>query len=342
MGLDIGDVVAEGLDLSLPETGMFLWGMEAFTDSRIIETTLRTIDAYGLQENGFFEDLNAPYIRAIRGLGLLKPVARMLNPVTNGVALQRADTYTYKTADYCLSTTQRYQPGFYADQQHVWRAVLSPQIAVFTTHPARPFSDSKYLNESPGYWVGSGRLPLAAQDENVVLVMYRLPRSPGFMENGVMPFTHAYFPVRSFSEVVREPTRIYGRTGNTYIALIAGSELSLTRLSEDDFVQSGRQTWWICELGSRSEDGSFEAFAERVRAQPAVFERGVLSYVTPRGKYRLSWPEGLSLDGSPVRDRYERIESPWCSLQRGDRVLEASCNGMMLSIDFAKGSRVSR
>lgn len=44
-------------------------------------------------------------------MGALPLLSRSLDLPSNGTALQRADVYGYRTADYAMSTTQAYQPG---------------------------------------------------------------------------------------------------------------------------------------------------------------------------------------------------------------------------------------
>ena len=98
--------------------------------------------------------------------GLLPVISCILRPFSDGVAIQRANTYTYKTKNYMLATAQNHHPGEFGDQQHIWSATLADNLCVFTTHPAPPFSDDGALSASPNYWVGNGINPHSAQDKN--------------------------------------------------------------------------------------------------------------------------------------------------------------------------------
>jgi len=60
---------------------------------------------------------------------------------TNGTALQRADVYTYRTADYAMSTTQAYQPGAFGNQEAIFQLILDPGVSLFHNH----------LPDHPGY-----------------------------------------------------------------------------------------------------------------------------------------------------------------------------------------------
>ena len=124
-----------------------------------------------------------------------KDNAGLLNPSTNGKAIQRANVYTYQTPYYSMSTSQAYFAGDYADQHQVSLLTLAGDLTIYTSQPMR--------NSSRGqYWVGYGRLPYSVQDENVNISIYTIPDKAGMLEPHVVGYTHAYFPVGLFDEVV--------------------------------------------------------------------------------------------------------------------------------------------
>ncbi len=158
-------------------------------------------NSYRMFSNEFLHDLSIVDIGLLRETGLLPLVSRVLRPVSDGVAIQRANTYTCRTPCFQLATAQRYHPGGYGDQQHIWSATLSPAVSIFTTHPAGPRSARGVLGNSPGHWVGNGRNPDAAQHRNVVLAIYDVPDRKGFMEETLLKQTHAYFPRQLFTRL---------------------------------------------------------------------------------------------------------------------------------------------
>jgi hypothetical protein len=219
--------------------------------------------------------------------------------------------------------------------------VISPDIAVFTTHPTRPFSESDLLGESPGYWVGSGRLPHSAQMRNVVMTIYRLPAGPALMEKEMKGFTHAFFPRKYFDEAVLEGRCLLGRYGGAFIALIGKSDLRFAEGSDEEVTQDGGETYWICEMGSGEEDGSFEGFRERVKAQTVGYADGALVYETRGGEYRLVYGDGLYVNGERLSTDYARIDAPYCTLNRGQGALDVEFNGERLYLDFEKRVRIT-
>ena len=150
MGLNLSEIREEFDDLKdFDTTGLFLWGMESFTNPESIEITLEMFESWKLHNNSFLKDLNIVNRKILKRSGLLPFMVRILNPVTQGIAIQRANTYTYKTKDYMLSTAQAHHPGAFGDQQHIWQATLSPEVTVFTTHPAASAFDDVDRNFSP-------------------------------------------------------------------------------------------------------------------------------------------------------------------------------------------------
>src|SRR5690606_12686534 len=130
---------------------MFLWSMEAFTNKESIEMTMDIYNAWNLKENNFLKDLESVNIKVLRELRLLPLVVKLLNPATQGVAIERANTYTYKTSSYMLSTAQKYHPKKFGDQQHIWQATLDEKLSIFSTHPGSPMFDDAARNFSPSF-----------------------------------------------------------------------------------------------------------------------------------------------------------------------------------------------
>lgn len=335
-GLDVRELRGEGLVGQRDEQIMMQWGMEAFTNPPVIANSVRYAHRHGMFANAFLNDLSVVNVGLLRVTGLLGPVSRLLHPVTDGVAIQRANVCTLRTPHYLLSTAQRHHPGEYGDQQHVWSANLPGRFAVFTTHPAAPLAARGALSESPGYWVGNGRNPDAAQDANVVLAIYAIPAKKGFMERSLVGFTHAYFPTARFDEASIEGRYAFGRSLDAYLALVARAPLAWAEGSRDDLVQPGRLAYWICELGSPATDPSFAAFKARIRANPVTFDDRTRTLVWESGGRKLSLAYGgaFTVNGRAVDTDYPRFDSPWVHAEREPRTVTISAGGAELFLDF--------
>ncbi|QFU76826.1 hypothetical protein EY643_14860 [Halioglobus maricola] len=340
-GLNLDELAAEDLIGLEDRQIMMQWAIEAFSNDIIIDNTVRYMRTHNMLSNEFLHDLNPFNLAVLRYTNGLPAISRLLNPVTNGTAIQRANTYTYKTPDYMVATAQAYHPGTYGDQQHLWNAVLSRQVSVFTTHPAKPLSDKGALSGSPGYWVGSGRFPHVVQDRNVVLNIFRIPSETGFMEKSIQDYTHAHFPQERFDEVRLDGRYAFGRTGHTFGAFVALNPLHYHEDSSDDLVQPGRDAFWVFEAGSAADDGSFDAFIARVKANAVGYADGELSYSSSGREYVLRFQGDFTIDGEIQDLEYPRFDSPYVQAPRKPETLRIEYGGQFLDLDFYNRVRAS-
>ncbi|HWR99015.1 MAG TPA: hypothetical protein VN249_00295, partial [Prolixibacteraceae bacterium] len=160
-GLNISDLKKEGYYGTDDKCMMMQWGMEAFSNPEVIRNTLSLVRRNNMFSNSFLTDLSMLDITLVRWLHLEPLLIRIVNPQTNGVAIQKGNTYTYKTRDYSLYSVQDHHPGTYGDQQHVAGMNIGNNFCIFHTHPALE-KDKK--SQSPNYWVGYGHFPHVAQE----------------------------------------------------------------------------------------------------------------------------------------------------------------------------------
>ncbi|NMA95874.1 MAG: hypothetical protein GX974_07530 [Clostridiales bacterium] len=336
MGLNLDEIQYEFEELEdIDTTGMFLWAMESFTNPESIDMALKIFNEWNLYENNFLADLKMINYKILRKSGLLPFIIRLLNPVTQGIAIQRANTYTYKTKDYMLSTAQGYHPGEFADQQHIWQATLSDSVTVFTTHPSvSAFSDDD-RNFSPSYWVGSGILPHSVQHKNVHMSIYDLRGRKGFMETKRAQFTHAYFPTEKFDKFKLDNNYIFGALGNVFIALIGRNGLNINPKDSADIIQGGKVTYWICEIGTSDSYSSFDKFIDDIKTREVEFSKSQLKY---KGKdtYSLTYKGEFTLNGEVVKTNYDRLESPYGKVPRKPEEIYISHEGKELYLNFDK------
>jgi hypothetical protein len=322
---------------------MMQWAMEAFSNPEVVTNTVRYMRLHDMFGNEFLHDFRYFNLDILKYTGLLPVVSRVLNPVTNGVAIQRANTYTYRTPDFMVATAQAYHPGSFGDQQHLWNALLPGDISLFTTHPAAPLSEEGALSGSPGYWVGSGRFPHVVQDENVVMNIFQPPSGRGFMEKSVQDFTHAHFPTGRFDEYSLEGRYAFGRAGDSYAAFIATNPLQFAEGSRDDLLQQGMNSFWIFEAGSAARDGGYASFKRRVLANPISFDSGRLRYRSNGRELALDYRGDFSIDGEVQALEYPRFDSPWARAERAPGRIRISHGADVLELDFhARERRILR
>lgn len=331
--------------------------MEAMTNPEVITNNIRYFSKHNLLSNEFLNQFKYFNLQIFKSTGILKLVSQKLNPMPNGIVLERANIYTYRTPEYKLSTAQAYSPGSYGAQQFLSVASLSDNAVVFTAHPARGESE-KAVSLTPGYWAGYGRAPHLAQDENVLLSIYKLPKKSGFLELYDVPkFTHTYFPEAYFDEVIIEGRYAFARVGGAYIGLIGANELSYLEYSEIsakalnsgldklppsrfDLVQQGLNQFWIYELSEQNNE-SFDAFKTRIKNNNITYDGANNLVYNSNGKQMsLTYKGNFEINGTRQDLEYKRFESPYITALREADIMEFAFNNNTLSLNYAAATRI--
>ncbi|MDP6039952.1 MAG: hypothetical protein QGG64_15475 [Candidatus Latescibacteria bacterium] len=231
--------------------------------------------------------------------------------------------------DYLLSCAQDYRPGSPGYQQHIWQATLGIDTMVFTNHPGSDNETSR-----PNFWAGNGVMPRAAQFENVLVCVHRVPKDDAF------PFSHAHFPRANFDEIVEGEQWIFGRKDDGYIAMFSQSRVRW--VGDEELRVDTPENIWICEMGRREQWGDFKTFVNRVQSS-AVHCKGLdIRYISPSlGDITFGWDVPFEMNGTVVSLRTtKRFDNPYCqcdflemrvAIQRGkDKVV----------LDFERNERI--
>ncbi len=340
-GLNVSELKSRNLIGTNDNQIMMQLAMEAFTNPEIISNTMAYIDKNDMLQNEFVNEFKIINIGFLKTFNLLPFVSRTIRPVTDGVAIQRANTYTYRTDDYMMATAQNYHPGEFADQQHIWTATLGYDFNVFTTHPAKELGEGA-LGLSPNYWVGSGRLPHSVQSKNVNMTIYNIDDKKGFMEKVIYDYTHAYFPTELFDKHSIEDNIAVGEYNNGYIALIGRNDLVLKEGTTDDLIQNGKLSYWICELGSKKDYNSLEDFKTYIEKNIVTFDENKvnLTYKNSNQNLEVTYKGNFLVDGTVINTDYPRFDSPYSSTEREPEVMKIEFNNKSLLLDFYNGKRV--
>ena len=289
--------------------------------------------------NGFVRDFRMLDFTLLRLFWLEPALSRLLNPQTNGVAIQKGNTYTYKTSDYSIYSVQNYHPGSYGDQQHVAGMNIGNSFSIFHNHPALE-KDINY--QSPNYWVGYGHLPHAAQDSSISLAIYNIPGKKGIMEMDLLDYTHAWFPSDQFDTVVIKDNYAFGMLDNTFCALVGNAPFHFREQSTNDLIQPGKRSFWITIAGSSNEYGSFSEFCDHVLSGNVEFneEALTLSYSIGYKNIELAYSGEFKVNGERQETNYQRFDSPYCHAQKGDQQISINFSGDSLILDFYKQQRI--
>lgn len=371
-GITISELVADGFVGDEVGQIMMQMGMEAFSNKEVIDNSIDYLNDNKLFSNEFLNDFKLVNLWPLTLTNALGTASGILNPATNGKAIQRANVYTYQTPYYSMSTSQEHFAGDYADQHQINISTLGSDLSVYTAQPMR--------NSTRGqYWVGYGRLPYSVQDEGVNISIYTIPEKKGMMEPHIVQYTHAYFPVGLFDEVITDyldEGYIFGRKGDSYIMLHAMSDGESRLAFKDDMpgvtsedmasdrsnikenvremieasgdlrydliLEGGSSHAWITELGCVRDHGSFESFVAKMRANECEYKDMTVSYNSGEKVFNVKYSEHFMINGEKIDTNYARYESDYVDgkVERRAEVIELSFGGKTLTLNYKEGTRV--
>ncbi|MDD4184715.1 MAG: hypothetical protein PHI01_04810 [Candidatus Izemoplasmatales bacterium] len=329
-GLDLKEVKEKINPHDFDNLGMCFWQMEAFTNPESIEMTMDIFNAWNLKDNNFLKDLkmiNIPFLRKLRILPLL---VRLLNPATAGVAIQRANIYTYRTKHYLLSSVQKYHPGEFGDQQHIWQVTLPKALSVFSTHPGSPMFDDAARNFSPSYWVGNGINPDCRQWENVILIDYNLNKRKGFLEKTRQNMVHFFFEANLFDEVKYLDQAVYARKDGSYLAII--SEKPYAR-SANELIYKGRRLGFVIIMGD-SERDNFDEFIRNNQSSNFSRRGSTIAYHSEHD-FRLAYKRRFTVDNNPEDGDFPRFDTPFVHARREADSIDIETKDDLLHLELA-------
>ncbi len=354
MGIKIAEMEKWGLHPDNFEDGMLYLTLEAYLHPKTIANTIRMFDTCNWWENAFLDDFK-PYrglLKLIGAVGALPLLIRSFERDVCRNTREEVNIYTYKTPDYMLSTAQDHRKGYGGDQQHIWQATLGPDAVCFTTHPA------KIEGVTPNYWAGNGLLPRAAQYKNVAIIIYNIEKIPALYVPIKHFFTHAWLPKDKFDEVQEKDGWIFARKGEGYLALRSqnpyvwntddsdGTEIahSLRTYPEDlnrEVIVQGKQNIWVCQMGSKTENGEFVNFVENVTSAEISFSGMNVKYVSPgNGAIRFGWDQPLSIDKVEFKlNDYPRYENAFSQTEFNSNEVKIGYGAHKLILNWITGER---
>ncbi len=321
-GFSPEEALALGFRPEDPADIFTFWSMQAYTHPRVFMGVLAAARRWNISQ--FTAESWEAKEKEIQAAG--GDLSKVSD--NSATAMFGANIETYRTPDYQLSTAQDYRKGKPAFQQQIWLASLGGAASVWTTHPGADTEEGR-----PSYWIGNGFMPRAAQYRNVLLLLYRIP------ESDPRPFTHVYFPTPDFDELREQGGWTFGRKGDGYIAITSRPEMSPTLRSEYALVErisKGRESAWVCRMGRRLQDGSFDRFVERLTKATIEYANNRVRYSEPLGvTASLGWEGDFVVNGRtvPLGD-YPRFDAPYVKTDRGSQYYTIRCNDRSHIIDL--------
>jgi len=340
-GFDVASGPDIGISYSAPEDIVTWAGMNAIATPEIITGTIDFVDAFDLWDGFLFGDIPPEYLDMIKGLKgtpALVDLARQLEVLTYGIALESMCTYTYRTPDYQISGALDYHKGLWGAQNLFWLATLDHDAYVFTSVPGN-LGDLNAGQEFATDWIG-GWTPKISIYRNVGIIQYRtqdVPLVGNYLSKG---YSHAYFPKLAFDEVRVEGQWVFGRKGDGYVALWSRLPVVFSSQNDYELVAQGVENTWVVELGRKTDDKSFDAFVAKVKdALVSVDDK--VRYVSPSlGEIEVSWDAKMLVNGREVDPSpCQRWDNAMGTTEYGLAITRIEFGGKILELDFTKPSR---
>lgn len=324
--IEIADAPKYGLSFDDIVDGHLYWSIQDYIHDSIYDLAQETRRRFGIM---LYEDYLQRYYQVWNWQ--TQEYGRIVDRNIDCHGMTEVHIQTYRTPHYMLSCAQDYRAGKPGYQQHPWQATIDLDAVVFTNHPG---SDDEQAR--PNYWGGNGILPRAAQHENVLVCIHHLPMDDPY------PFSHAYFRKDAFDEVLEQGNWVFGRKGESYIALYSQHT---TRWLEDRYDDThpvielradAYDNIWLVEMGDATRWGSFAQFVEAVSGAEVACDGLNIHYQSPSvGRVEFGWHGDLRVKGEAVAIHdYPRFDNPYCHTEFGDTTYRIEHDGQQLLLDF--------
>jgi hypothetical protein len=213
---------------------------------------------------------------------------------------------------------------------------------VYTNHPGSQAAGDD--DRTPTYWSGTNRLPRVAQYKNVLIAIYKLDNYTIIGQRVFYAYTHAFFPRWAFDLVETDGNWNFGKAGDSYIALYSSLPPVWTEQGREagvEIVANGLQNVWVCVLGRRVKDGTFEQFKSAVLAAPLSVEGLNADFTAPgAGRMKLGWEGPFTVDGHEIPlHGFKRFDNPFCKTDFDSRHFVIEAGGSRLTLDFGSIER---
>lgn len=323
-GRSYAPFIKSGYEEATSGLGRMLWGMGVWNDKVLGTVSLACAGNYRLP----------PVIEAIAR----DPAAEIWCRERHAGTLEswcdldegawEINKVAYKTPDYMLASAQDYMPGQPGYQQHIWQATFGPSAVVFVTHPPCLSEDGAHR---PNAWHGNVRLPRVAQHRDVLIALYDLG------DDDWLNFTHAYFPIPSFSSYYMQGGWAFAMIGEAYLALRASTGAHVVlhgSHARRELRAAGPRTAWILQLGRKSQDGTFREFRDRVRKLKLDVDGLHVSFDSLRGdSFEFGWDTPFMRNGAAVPlSGFPHYDSPYSRTELNAESMDIQFQDLLLRL----------
>lgn len=218
------------------------------------------------------------------------------------------DLYTYKTADYMMTSANDFHPGEPGHQENPFQLTFNAVAQLWVTHPGERVL---FGAARPSYWAGNGTLPKVNQYKAFAGLIYDIaPEHP-------VDFTHLYLPSMEFDRCEVEDKWAFVQLGSAYAAVYCSNGMRMQDFGSNkdrECIAEGRRCIWLVRAAQADEFAAFEDFKAAMRgaALDADAEGRRYRFVDPvYGELRCQWGETLYVNDAPMQysgfDNYGKL-----------------------------------
>ena len=218
------------------------------------------------------------------------------------------DLYTYKTADYMMTSANDFHPGEPGHQENPFQLTFNAVAQLWVTHPGERVL---FGAARPSYWAGNGTLPKVNQYKAFAGLIYDIaPEHP-------VDFTHLYLPSMEFDLCEVEGKWAFVQLGSAYAAVYCSNGMRMQDFGSNkdrECIAEGRRCIWLVRAAQADEFAAFEDFKAAMRgaALDADAEGRRYRFVDPvYGELRCQWGETLYVNDAPMQysgfDNYGKL-----------------------------------
>ena len=222
-----------------------------------------------------------------------------------------ADFTIRRTPDYMIGAVRDHNVGLCDMHFEPAMIALRGDVSIFFSAP-RNVAEGSGLR--PDYWAGEAALPRVLMKGRTLAVIWHDVQDPAIW------MTHCHFNRRKFDEILTRDGWTFGRKGDGYVGIWSSVPHGFDArgpYAGRELICPGRETVWIAECGSRSEDGSFERFVTRLCGNaPAVGADGV-RFASGSGDLAFGLSEGFTCNGTDVPVPEYTVSCPWLTSRFG-------------------------
>lgn len=252
--------------------------------------------------------------------------------------------YTYWTPEYVMGCVQKQDPypencigKWYANhEQHQWDLTVGTNTTsrIFTHHPGKKGPEH-------GYWTGDIDCGCGSffQNKNALLALYKIPTNQPYQ------LIHAYVPKNSFEEIIETNGFIFIRENDTYIALKLLRKYEWTTKGDwkdKEVISKGGHNGAVCEVGSRSDFGSFDNFCKEISGNKIEFDENkmILTYYSKnQGKLCIDTLGLRELNDKKINLDYPTYHSPYLNSKWDSGIIEITKGKKKLLLNFIDETR---